>query len=130
MSRTIGPFAHAFFVAAMMRLSAQSPLATFPRDWRSDSLRRTEGTIPGSQHQRESNMSGGVLDRFRIDGKVALVTGGARGLGRVIADALASAGADVVLSARQVENASGAAEVIAADFGKEGDRPGRRRDRP
>jgi len=57
-------------------------------------------------------MSGGVLDRFRVDGKVALVTGGARGLGRAIADALASAGADVVLTARQVENAARAAEAI------------------
>ena len=33
-------------------------------------------------------MGGNVLDRFRLDGKVALVTGGSRGLGRVIADAL------------------------------------------
>ena len=58
-------------------------------------------------------MGGNVLDRFRLDGKVALVTGGARGLGRVIADALASAGADVALTARQAENAQRAAEVIA-----------------
>ena len=58
-------------------------------------------------------MGGNVLDRFRLDGKVAIVTGGARGLGRVIADALASAGADVALTARQAENAQRAAEVIA-----------------
>jgi NAD(P)-dependent dehydrogenase (short-subunit alcohol dehydrogenase family) len=63
-------------------------------------------------------MSGGVFDRFRIDGKVALVTGGARGLGRAIADALASAGADVVLSARQLESAQRAAEVIAKLSGR------------
>jgi NAD(P)-dependent dehydrogenase (short-subunit alcohol dehydrogenase family) len=58
-------------------------------------------------------MSGNVLDQFRLDGKVALVTGGARGLGRVIADALASAGADVALTARDAEAAVRAADVIA-----------------
>jgi NAD(P)-dependent dehydrogenase (short-subunit alcohol dehydrogenase family) len=63
-------------------------------------------------------MSANVLDRFRLDGKVALVTGGARGLGRVIADALASAGADVALSARIRQNAEQAAEVIAKLSGR------------
>jgi NAD(P)-dependent dehydrogenase (short-subunit alcohol dehydrogenase family) len=58
-------------------------------------------------------MVDGVLDRFRLDGKVALVTGGSRGLGRAIADALAAAGADVALTARQHENAERAAEVVA-----------------
>jgi NAD(P)-dependent dehydrogenase (short-subunit alcohol dehydrogenase family) len=58
-------------------------------------------------------MSGNVLDQFRLDGKVALVTGGARGLGRVIADALASAGADVALTAREAEAAVRAADVVA-----------------
>ncbi len=63
-------------------------------------------------------MSASVLDRFRIDGKVALVTGGARGLGRVIADALASAGASVALSARQLEHSQRAAEVIGKLSGR------------
>jgi NAD(P)-dependent dehydrogenase (short-subunit alcohol dehydrogenase family) len=58
-------------------------------------------------------MSGNVLDQFRLDGKVALVTGGARGLGRVIVDALASAGADVALTAREAEAAVRAADVVA-----------------
>ncbi|MGH8836453.1 MAG: 2-deoxy-D-gluconate 3-dehydrogenase, partial [Actinomycetes bacterium] len=38
-----------------------------------------------------------VLDTFRLDGRVALVTGGARGLGRMMATALAQAGADVAI---------------------------------
>jgi NAD(P)-dependent dehydrogenase (short-subunit alcohol dehydrogenase family) len=63
-------------------------------------------------------MSGSVLDRFRIDGKVALVTGGARGLGRVIADALAGAGADVALSSRELESARRAADVVGRNSGR------------
>src|SRR5262249_22941288 len=63
-------------------------------------------------------MSGNVLDRFRLDGRVAVVTGGARGLGRAIADALGSAGADVAISARKRESALRAAEVIAGTTGR------------
>jgi 7-alpha-hydroxysteroid dehydrogenase len=44
-----------------------------------------------------------ALDAFRLDGKVAIVTGGGRGIGAAIARTYADAGADVVLAARTKE---------------------------
>ncbi|MGI5159147.1 SDR family NAD(P)-dependent oxidoreductase [Microbispora sp. CA-102843] len=44
-----------------------------------------------------------VLDQFRLDGKVAIVTGASSGLGVGFAEALADAGADVVLAARRID---------------------------
>ena len=44
-----------------------------------------------------------LLDRFRLDGKVALVTGASSGLGVAFAEGLADAGADLAICARRVE---------------------------
>jgi NAD(P)-dependent dehydrogenase (short-subunit alcohol dehydrogenase family) len=44
-----------------------------------------------------------IVDRFRLDGKVAIVTGASSGLGVAVAEAFAQAGADVALGARRVD---------------------------
>ena len=44
-----------------------------------------------------------VLERLKLNGKVAVVTGAGRGLGRQMALALADAGADIVCAARTAE---------------------------
>jgi NAD(P)-dependent dehydrogenase (short-subunit alcohol dehydrogenase family) len=55
-----------------------------------------------------------VLDRFRLDDKVVVVTGASSGLGAAFAVALADAGADVVLAARRVDRLTAVAADVAA----------------
>src|ERR1700742_1211471 len=72
-------------------------------------------------------MTMGILDRFRLDGKLALVTGSATGLGAAIAFALAEAGASVAChgNRRPAEETATAiralgrpSESFAADLGQ------------
>ena len=55
-----------------------------------------------------------ILDRFRITGKVAVVTGAGRGIGAATAVALAQAGADVVISARTEDQLARVAREVEA----------------
>ncbi len=55
-----------------------------------------------------------ILDRFRIDDQVAVVTGAGRGLGAAIAIAFAEAGADVVISSRTQSELDDVAERVRA----------------
>lgn len=53
-----------------------------------------------------------ILDKFRLDGQVAIVTGSGRGIGAAIALALADAGADVVVTARTLAQMEQTAEQV------------------
>jgi 7-alpha-hydroxysteroid dehydrogenase len=55
-----------------------------------------------------------ILDRFRLTDRVAIVTGGGRGIGGATAVALAEAGADVVISSRTIEQLQEVAGRIEA----------------
>ncbi|OHB48962.1 MAG: 2-deoxy-D-gluconate 3-dehydrogenase [Planctomycetes bacterium GWF2_41_51] len=67
-----------------------------------------------------------ILEKFKLDGKVAIVTGGARGLGQAIAVGLAEAGADICLvdlldmnrSCQQIEKLGRRCIRIEADLSK------------
>jgi NAD(P)-dependent dehydrogenase (short-subunit alcohol dehydrogenase family) len=70
-------------------------------------------------------------EQFRLDGRVAVVTGASSGMGVTFAQALAAAGARVVVAARRVEKLrevvaeierqGGAAHAVACDVSREGD---------
>jgi NAD(P)-dependent dehydrogenase (short-subunit alcohol dehydrogenase family) len=56
-----------------------------------------------------------ITDRFDLTGKVAVVTGGSRGIGRAVVEGFAAAGADVVVASRKLDACErAAAEIVAA----------------
>ena len=54
-----------------------------------------------------------VMDAFRLDGKTALITGGSKGLGLAMAQALAEAGANVAICSRNLDEGQTAAKEMA-----------------
>src|SRR6516165_4582477 len=69
-----------------------------------------------------SRPSGGIMTRslFDLSGKVALVTGGSKGLGKAMARGLAEAGADIVICSRHEEELRTALDEILAGTGRRG----------
>ena len=61
----------------------------------------------------------GLLDRFRLDGRRALVTGCRRGIGRAMAQALAEMGADIVGVSATLEPSGSFIESDVRDLGRE-----------
>lgn len=57
------------------------------------------------------------IQLFDMSGRVAIITGGSKGLGQAMAAGLASAGADLILVSRNLDEATVAADEIAREFG-------------
>jgi NAD(P)-dependent dehydrogenase (short-subunit alcohol dehydrogenase family) len=77
-------------------------------------LRRRGGIVVGHDLRMTSTASSNIGELFRLDDKVAIVTGASSGLGVSFAQGLAEAGADVALGARRVERLADTAELVEA----------------
>src|SRR5438270_934702 len=73
--------------------------------------------LPGPPRRGETPMG---LDIFNLNGKVALVTGGSKGLGKAMARGLAEAGADVVISSRHEDELRPALDDILRGTNRRG----------
>src|SRR5206468_9420123 len=77
--------------------------------------RCASGILRSGHADRASSMTSN--DLFSIEGKTALVTGGSRGIGLMIADGFVRAGANVYISSRKAD----VCDKVAADLSADGD---------
>jgi NAD(P)-dependent dehydrogenase (short-subunit alcohol dehydrogenase family) len=94
--------------------TAAAPPAAAPSSARR--LKRPDVCTPVEANDRGTRVRSAPVsaDLFSVDGKVALVTGGSRGIGLMIARGLVAAGAQVVISSRKAEVCDAAAREIGA----------------
>ena len=95
----------------------QGPATFFNPAWARDFVTRS-ARVPGSAASplMGHNVAMTASDLFSIAGKTALVTGGSRGIGRMIAEGFVDAGATVYISSRKAD----VCEQVAAELSKKG----------
>jgi NAD(P)-dependent dehydrogenase (short-subunit alcohol dehydrogenase family) len=75
-------------------------------------------TGPADTGQADTGSWATPAERFDLTGKVVLVTGGSRGLGRSMVEAFAAAGADVVVTSRKLDACAAVAADVTAATGR------------
>ena len=98
---------------------ASTAIASSPREYRQPARRRARTSSVGAGKvcvwrlarealEEEMTMVAETTPRFGLDGKIVLVTGASRGIGRACALACAGAGADVIVGVRKAADGAGA----------------------
>jgi len=107
----VGAFAHRRVLTLDLRMrrghytrQMRSPCRMMPAMQNATITTKPDAPLPG-------------MKLFNLKGRTALITGGSKGLGYAMAAGLASAGADVMLVSRHVDEAKASAAEIARDFG-------------